>query len=69
MTAPSLHALAQRLSAVETRLSEIENGYGATMYRMERRMVRTELMVERIISHLGLTPVSAAEVDGILDEG
>lgn len=70
MTVPSNAVLAQRLAVVEARLAELENSYGATLYRMERRMVRTELWLTRIAERLGeISAPTDAEVDAVLDEG
>lgn len=59
---------AERLTAVEARIADIESGYGQTIYRLERRTVRTELGVARILQHLGLAPVDDEHVDQVLDE-
>lgn len=67
VTTPSLHILAQRLSAVEARLAEIENGYGQVIYGMRRELVRVSLGVARIMDHLELPPVNDREVDEYLD--
>lgn len=65
--APSIQTT-ERLTAVEARIADIENGYGQTIYRLERRTVRTELGVARILQHLGLEEVGDEQVDHVLDE-
>lgn len=64
----SIHTLQQRVTALESRLADIEGGYGQTLYRLERRAVRAELDLGKILSHLGATPTTEEEIDQRLDE-
>lgn len=64
----SLHTLEQRVRALEARLTEVEGGYGETLYRLRRQAVRTDLNVTKLMVHMQLAPTSDAEVDAALDE-
>ena len=64
----SLHVLQQRLTAVESRLAEIEGGYGATLYKLHRHAVKTDLALDRILAQLQLPIPTDDEIDAALDE-
>lgn len=64
----SLQTLERRLLALESRVGEIEGGYGETIYKLHRTVVKLELGQDRILGHLGLTPVTDAEIDARIEE-
>lgn len=64
----SVQTLTRRIEALEARLAEIEGGYGATLYQLHRRAVRTDLSLGKMLDHLGLTPPTDDEVDAVLDQ-
>lgn len=61
-------ALTARVRAVEARLAELEEGYGATLYQLKRHAVRTDLRLARVLEHLGAPDVTDEEVEAALDE-
>jgi hypothetical protein len=65
----TIHTLVRRIEALEARLSDVEGGYGQTLYQLHRHAVRTELTLSKVAEHLGLTVASDAEVDAVMDEG
>lgn len=60
-------ALTARLRAVEARLAELEEGYGATLYELRRESVRTRLTLASIAEQVNATVATDAEVDAELD--
>jgi hypothetical protein len=54
--------------ALESRLAEIEGGYGDTLYKLRRASVKADLRVAKILDHLGVADVSDDEVDAAVDE-
>ena len=64
----SLHVLQQRLTAVESRLAEIEGGYGATRYRLHRDLTGVKLDLRKLLSQAGLSATTEADIDAALDE-
>lgn len=63
-----MRTLARRISLVEQRLSEIENSYGESLYRLERRTIRTNITISRIAEQMGVAVATDGEVDAVLDE-
>lgn len=64
----SLASLEQRIRALESRLAEVEGGYGDTLYRVRRDTVAMRIDVGRLLDQAGLPQASAAEIDAVLDE-
>lgn len=64
----SLQTLERRIIALEARLAGGEGGYGETIYRLQREVVRTGMNVRKILNHLSVSPTSDEEVDSALDE-
>lgn len=58
----------RRVQALETRVTDIENGFGESMYKLHRAMVKVDLRTMRILAHLGVRDVSDSEVDAAMDE-
>lgn len=69
MTSPaaSLATLRRRVAALESRVSEVEEGYGETLYVLHRHAVRTDLTLARIADHLGVQGPTDAEVDAAIE--
>lgn len=67
MTTPPT-TVERRLTTVEHRLSDVEEGFGETLYRLQRGMVRANLILARVVDHLGLAGVTEEEIDAVLDE-
>jgi hypothetical protein len=63
----SLQTLERRLLALESRVSEIEGGYGETIYKLHRKVVKLDLGQDRILGHLGLEPVTEDEIDARIE--
>jgi len=63
----SIQTLERRIALLETRLSEVEGGYGETLYRLNRFRVKTDMTLQRIAERLDVTVPSEEEVDGALD--
>ncbi|HVV22460.1 MAG TPA: hypothetical protein VHF06_23705 [Pseudonocardiaceae bacterium] len=51
-----------------TSIQTLEGGFGETLYRLHRRSVKTDLRMERVLTHLGITDMSDDEVEAALDE-
>lgn len=49
-------------------LSDVEGGYGQTIYKLHRHAVRTDLALGRILDHMGIPAPTEEEVDSTLDE-
>lgn len=49
-------------------MSDIENSYGETLYRLERRTIQTDLNIQKILAHLAVPPATDEEVDAELDQ-
>ena len=64
----SIQTLERRIAALEARLADIEGGYGETIYRLQREVVRTGMDVRKILNHLSVSPTSDEEIDSALDE-
>lgn len=64
----SLASLEQRIRALESRLAEVEGGYGDTLYRVRRETVATRIDLGRLLEQAGLPRASEAEIDAVLDE-
>ena len=64
----AFRVLQQRLTAVEGRLSEIDNAFGETLYRLERRTIRQELATDTLLHHLGLPQPTEEQVDPRIEE-
>ena len=64
----TIHTLEQRLRAVESRLADVEDGYGQTLYRLDRRTVALELGMERLLAHFNLPAPNESDVDARLDK-
>lgn len=62
----SLQTLERRL-ALESRVGEIEGGYGETVYKLHRKVVKLELGQDRILGHLGLNSVTEDEIDASIE--
>jgi hypothetical protein len=64
----SIQTLERRIAALEARLSDIEGGYGDTLYRLHRASVKSDLRMGKILDHLKITDVSDDEVDAAIDQ-
>lgn len=64
----SLASLEQRIRALESRLAEVEGGYGDTLYRVRRETIATRIDLGRLLERAGLPQASDAEIDAVLDE-
>jgi hypothetical protein len=64
-----MRTLERRIDAVEHRVSDIENGFVATVFRMERRIKRMEMSLEKAFAQQGIrVEVTEAEIDTVPDE-
>jgi hypothetical protein len=57
----------RRLTAVESRVADIEDQFGETLYDHKREIVRTRLTVDAIAAHLGLKLPTEADIDAAID--
>lgn len=64
----TMHTLEQRLRALESRLADIEGGYGRTIYDLRRDVVGVKLDLRKMLGQMGLTPTTAEEIDAALDD-
>lgn len=64
----SMETLARRVAALESRLNDLEGAYERSFYRLERRTVRVELDLGKVLTHLGVTPSTEEEIDARIDE-
>jgi hypothetical protein len=60
--------LQQRVGTLENRLNDIEEAFGAHLERLDRRTMRNELAVDRILAHLGVAAPTDEEVDAALED-
>jgi uncharacterized coiled-coil protein SlyX len=58
-----MQTLERRIVALEARFADIEGGYGETIYRLQRDVVRTGMDVRKILDHLSVSPTSDAAVN------
>ena len=65
---PSVQTLERRIVALEARLADVEGGYGETIYRLQREVIRTGMDVRKILDHLSVSHTSDEEVDSALDD-
>jgi uncharacterized coiled-coil protein SlyX len=66
MASPQTHE--RRILALEARVADIEQGYGDTLYKLQRASVKTDLRMARMLDRLGIADVSDEDVDAALDE-
>jgi hypothetical protein len=64
----SLQTLERRIVALEARLAEIEGGYGETIYKMRRAIVKADLRMARVLDRLEIEDVSDDDIDAAMDE-
>lgn len=64
----SLQTLERRILALEARLADVEGGYGESIYRMHRAVVKNDLRMTRLLDHLKVADVTEDESDAALDE-
>lgn len=64
----SLQTLERRIQALEARLSEVEGGYGDSIYKLHRHSDEVKLNVNKVLGHLGVAAATAAEVDAAIDD-
>jgi hypothetical protein len=69
VTEKEFRLLRDRLGVLERRVIEIETAFGESLYRMERRTIRLDIAVTRILGHLGIPEVADAEVDAAFENG
>lgn len=64
----SLHTLERRIAALEARLTDVEGGYGETIYKLHRSAMRNDLRMARVLDHLKIADVTDAMIDRALDD-
>ncbi len=64
----SIQTLERRILALEARLSDLEGGYGETLYKLHRASAKSDLRLGRVLAHLNITDVSDDDVDAVLDD-
>lgn len=64
----SLQTLERRILALEARLADVEGGYGATLYKLHRASVKSELRAAKILGRLEIEDVTDEEVDTVRDQ-
>jgi len=64
----SLQTLERRILALEARLADVEGGYGESIYRMHRAIVKNDLRIARVLEHLKVADVTEDDIDAALDE-
>lgn len=63
----ALQALERRVTAMETRVTEIESSYGGSLYELRRDSVATRIDLRTILAHMGLPAATADDVDEVLN--
>ena len=61
-------SLERQIIALESRLAEIEGGYGDTLYRLHRASVKADLRMGRVLEQLKVEDVSDDDIDRAMDE-
>lgn len=61
-------SLEHRIRALESRLAEVEGGYGDILYRVRRETVATRIDLGRLLDRAGLPQATDEEIDAVLDE-
>jgi hypothetical protein len=64
----SLQTLERRIVALEARLAEIEGGYGESIYKMRRTIVKADLRMARVLDRLEIEDVSDDNIDAAMDD-
>ena len=54
----TLQTLERRIAALEARLADIEGGYGDTLYKLHRAVVKADLRMVRVLDRLEVEDVS-----------
>ena len=52
----------------QSRLADVEGGYGDSLYRLHRASVKADLRMAKVLDHLNINDVSDEGVDNALDE-
>lgn len=63
----SMQTLERRIAALESRLADVEGGYGETIYRLHRAVVGLGVGQARILEHLKIAPVTDSDIDSVMD--
>lgn len=66
--ASSLHTIEQRVRALESRVADVEGGYGQTLYDLQRRTTGLEITLGRMAAAMGVAAASQDEIDAALDQ-
>ncbi|MGQ0576375.1 MAG: hypothetical protein ACT4RN_19530 [Pseudonocardia sp.] len=64
----SMSTLERMVRALQGRLDDLEGAHEQTLYRMERRLTRTELTLNKMATQMGVVPATDDEVDAAMDE-
>ncbi len=57
----------QRVTKLESRLTEVESGFGDTQYKMNRRLIKVELSCDMLLEHFHIGAIPDDAIDEILD--
>ena len=57
-----------RVTALEDRVTTIENSYGDKIYKMDRRLIGVEITVSRLAKHFGVTTATGDDIDAVMED-
>lgn len=61
-------AVERRLGKLETKVRDLDTGYGTATYQMDRDMIRANAMLERLAADGRVSMITEEEIDTILEE-
>lgn len=64
----SVATLERMVRALQSRLDDLEGAHEQTLYRLERRLTRTEITINRMAVQMSIPPATDEDVDAALDE-
>ncbi len=63
-----LSTVERRTDKVEAEVRDLDTHYGEITYRMDRRLSRIEITIDRIADVMGVTPATDEDVDAAFEE-
>ncbi|MER7452074.1 hypothetical protein ABTW96_17505 [Nocardia beijingensis] len=58
----------RRMTALESRVTDIEPGYAETMYETHRHVLGLEITLSRVAEKLGVHRATDAEIDAAIED-
>lgn len=62
----SLQTLERRIIALEARMTEVEGGYGNTLYKLHHASTKSDLRIAKILNRLEIEDVSEEGIERAL---